>query len=491
MLKEDFGFGNDTCISNVSPNLICCINPTSACGPGKYIVGNRMSGFLTHGGVGSIWTRPNSRSGIANDRFLIIDIGNVSTQDVLYYKDVNDIDTTRKVQFEMYLYNLFRPWTPVPAKPDVEIRLVSKIDGRTLASKQSGPLADHTNPDNWIRFAGELDTQGETSVRIEIRTNAWANWGCDFLVDDIYVYQVPKSCEQEITKQVVVPSGKEFKASVVSITHATCKGAQTGKVTFKMENLGGAGYRITEVNGAQRSGAGYTTEITTPIFEVDGLRAGINTIKFTNRTCSIVRTVTITEPNQLTLTATISEPAMCSNNNKARVTLTAGGGTPPYTYIYQGVGSVTTQTSNVFTGIAPGTPTFIVKDKNGCTTVLSGVFTVTAPNPVIFTTSVTTCYSNNNNGEIAVKITQGNGGYKVKLNNNAAVVLPTNATTHTFTGLTQGSYSITVTDAYGCSSVTQVRIYPSLNSTVKITNQSCKKGKIEVTASGGNLLINY
>ena len=258
-----------------------------------------------------------------------------------------------------------------------------------------------------------------------------------------------------------------------------------------MENLGGAGYRITEVNGALRSGAGYTTEITAPTFEVDGLRPGVNTIKFSNRTCGIVRTVTITQPDELTLTATISEPAMCSNNTKARVTLTAGGGTPPYTYIYQVGGNVTTQTSNVFTGVAPGTPTFRVVDKNGCSTQLTGIFTVTTPTTVAFTTSATTCYSNNNNGEIAVKITQGNGGYKVKLNNNAAISLAAGATTHTFTGLTQGSYSVTVTDSYGCSTATQVRIYPSLNSTVKVTDQSCKKGKIEVTASGGNGTIEY
>ena len=202
----------------------------------------------------------------------------------------------------------------------------------------------------------------------------------------------------EITKQVVVPSGKEFKASVVSITHATCKGAQTGKVTFKMENLGGGSYRVS-VNGNTRSGAGYTTPTTAATFEVDGLRAGINTITFThNGSCVINRSVTITQPDELTLTATISEPAMCSNNTKARVTLTAGGGTPPYTYIYQVGGNVTTQTSNVFTGVAPGTPTFRVVDKNGCSTQLTGIFTVTTPTTVAFTTSVTTCYSNNNNG---------------------------------------------------------------------------------------------
>ncbi|ATA70070.1 T9SS type B sorting domain-containing protein [Capnocytophaga sputigena] len=491
LIKEDFASGPDTCSSNVSSAFTCSPNGSNGIGPGKYVILNKNSAYLPMGGYPSIWIKPNDHTSAGADssgRYFFVDVGNVGTGDILYHKQVNDIMPNVPIKYELYLLNLFRPGHGAKL-PDVEIRLVS--NGNTIASKQSGPLADNLNPDNWIRFAGELNPSNNTSIDIQIRTNSWANWGSDLCMDDIYVYQEAKSCEQSITKQVVVPSGKEFKASVVSITHATCKGAQTGKVTFKVENLGGAGYRISEVNGAIRSGAGYATEITAPTFEVDGLRPGVNTIKFSNRTCGIVRTVTITEPDELTLTATISEPAMCSNNTKARVTLTAGGGTPPYTYIYQVGSNVTTQTSNVFTGVAPGTPTFRVVDKNGCSTQLTGIFTVTTPTTVAFTTSATTCYSNNNNGEIAVKITQGNGGYKVKLNNNAAISLAAGATTHTFTGLTQGSYSVTVTDSYGCSSATQVRIYPSLNSTVKVTDQSCKKGKIEVTASGGNGTIEF
>jgi len=488
LIQDDFGIGEDTCSANVAPAIQC--GPGMVPTPGRYVIGSNSSLFvqshLTY------WSNANDHTNPANNksRMLMIDIGNVGNGDVLYQKTVN-IDPNRKIKYKMFVMNLEKVGMS-GALPDIKIRLINPVTNTQIGSEQDyGTIARSSNPNDWHEFSGELNPGNINQVRIEIRTKSWAGVGCDMALDDIFVYQEPNSCEQEITKQVVVPSGKEFKASVVSITHATCKGAQTGKVTFKMENLGGAGYRISEVNGAIRSGAGYATEITAPTFEVDGLRPGVNTIKFSNRTCGIVRTVTITDPDELTLTATISEPAMCSNNTKARVTLTAGGGTPPYTYIYQVGGNVTTQTSNVFTGVAPGTPTFRVVDKNGCSTQLTGIFTVTTPTTVAFTTSATTCYSNNNNGEIAVKITQGNGGYKVKLNNNAAISLAAGATTHTFTGLTQGSYSVTVTDSYGCSSATQVRIYPSLNSTVKVTDQSCKKGKIEVTASGGNGTIEY
>lgn len=484
LIQDDFGIGEDTCSANVASAIQCGPNlpPT----PGRYVIGSNSSFFVqSHL---SNWSNANDHTNPTNNksRMLMIDIGNVGNGDVLYHKTVN-IDPNRKIKYKMFVMNLEKVGMS-GALPDIKIRLVNPITNTQIGSEQDyGTIARSSNPNDWHEFSGELNPGNITQVRIEIRTKSWAGIGCDMAVDDIYVYQVPKSCEQEITKQVVVPSGKEFKASVVSQTNVTCKGLSTGKVTFNIENLHGGNYRVS-VDGTTRPGVGYTTPTTASTFEVDGLNAGVHTITFShNGNCLLTRTVTITEPDQLTLTATISEPAMCSNNNKARVTLTAGGGIPPYTYIYQDGGNTRTQTSNIFTGVAPGTPTFIVKDKNGCTTVLSGVFTVTAPNPVIFTTSVTTCYSNNSDGEIGVKINSGNGNYKVKLNNNAAISLAAGVTTHTFTGLTQGTYSLTVTDGYGCSTSTQVRIYPSLNSTVRVTHQSsCNtNAKIEVIASGG------
>ena len=491
LIEESFGSGPTTCLASIVPSNWTC-KLTGCLEEGTYAIANQAGAYPCPGWC---WRMPKDHTSNGTDaqgRFFVMNNGVVAPGGTrFYYKEVQDVVPNQPVKFKVYLYSLEKAECHSPIiRPNIQVSLVD-ASNNILARTTSGILRDNQHDLDWQEFSGELNPGAATSFRIEFRNLAVGVGGNDFAIDDIIVYQEAKSCEQEITKQVVVPSGKEFKASVVSITHATCKGAQTGKVTFKMENLGGAGYRITEVNGALRSGAGYTTEITAPTFEVDGLRPGVNTIKFSNRTCGIVRTVTITEPDQLTLTATISEPAMCSNNTKARVTLTAGGGTPPYTYIYQVGSNVTTQTSNVFTGVAPGTPTFRVVDKNGCSTQLTGIFTITTPTTVAFTTSATTCYSNNNNGEIAVKITQGNGGYKVKLNNNAAISLAAGATTHTFTGLTQGSYSVTVTDSYGCSTATQVRIYPSLNSTVKVTDQSCKKGKIEVTASGGNGTIEY
>ena len=159
---------------------------------------------------------------------------------------------------------MFRP-NHGAALPNVEIRLVA--GGNTIDSKQSGPIADNTDPDNWIRFAGELNPGSNTSIDIQIRTNAWANWGCDFVMDDIKVYQIPESCAQTITRTVVIPSGQEFKGSVLSVTNVACNGYATGKATLKVENLRGGSYMVQiSPSYIARTGAGYTTPINSNTF---------------------------------------------------------------------------------------------------------------------------------------------------------------------------------------------------------------------------------
>ena len=302
------------------------------------------------------------------------------------------------------------------------------------------------------------------------------------------------SCPQEIVKTVVIPSGQEFKSSVVSQTQASCNGLR-GKATFKLENLRGGSYQVS-VAGTTRTGTGYTTYVQSSTFEVDDLRAGTHTITFNYRpagsggkTCAVPVPVTITEPAALTLTSTVEQVAMCSNNFKARVKLTAGGGNGGYNYTYLvgGVVKAGPQSSNIFATVATGTATFEVKDSKGCVERITTV--IATPRTVSLTLQATDCYAGDSQGVVTVTITDGNGGYSVRLNNGATVSPSTTTVTHSFRGLTQGSYSVTVTDQYGCSAVSNIIIYPSLNFRVKTTQQSAcgSNAKIEVIASGSGI----
>ncbi|OSY86806.1 hypothetical protein WH52_14685, partial [Tenacibaculum holothuriorum] len=64
---------------------------------------------------------------------------------------------------------------------------------------------------------------------------------------------------------------------------------------------------------------------------------------------------------------------------------------------------------------------------------------------------------------------------------------PATATTHTFTGLTPGAYTIEVLDALGCiSAVSNHTIYDELRATSAPTAVTCNPGSIVVTATGGD-----
>ncbi|MEN2721130.1 SprB repeat-containing protein, partial [Capnocytophaga sputigena] len=221
LIQDDFGIGEDTCSANVAPAIQC--GPGMVPTPGRYVIGSNSSLFvqshLTY------WSNANDHTNPANNksRMLMIDIGNVGNGDVLYQKTVN-IDPNRKIKYKMFVMNLEKVGMS-GALPDIKIRLINPVTNTQIGSEQDyGTIARSSNPNDWHEFSGELNPGNINQVRIEIRTKSWAGVGCDMALDDIFVYQEPNSCEQEITKQVVVPSGKEFKASVVSITHATCKG---------------------------------------------------------------------------------------------------------------------------------------------------------------------------------------------------------------------------------------------------------------------------
>ena len=148
-----------------------------------------------------------------------------------------------------------------------------------------------------------------------------------------------------MTKVITIPGDREFKAEMTAKTDVTCYGTGTAKVTFKVQNIGAGNYNVV-VDG----GAPIFSNQTAGTIVIPNLSVGNHTIEFNHSgNCKVTRVVTITQPAKLTLSATITEPAMCSNGQQARVTLVANGGVPPYRYQYTvGGGAGRTQTTPIF-----------------------------------------------------------------------------------------------------------------------------------------------
>ena len=102
--------------------------------------------------------------------------------------------------------------------------------------------------------------------------------------------------------------------------------------------------------------------------EFTGLVAGNYTIVLKDALdCTMNTTVTINEPDPLTVTATLID-----DNT---ITATGAGGTGPYQYAIDGT---TFQTSGTFSNLSNGNYIITVRDANGCTATVNSSLIVTS-----------------------------------------------------------------------------------------------------------------
>ena len=137
---------------------------------------------------------------------------------------------------------------------------------------------------------------------------------------------------------------------------------------------------------------------------------------------------------------TLSGGTIATYGGTTNLTVTATGGTSPYTY-KKNNGSF--QASNIFTGVAAGTYNVTVKDANGCTSTSSIVITEPAA-PAQLVAVATAGPILCNAGTTTVTVT-GSGG------------TPAYSGTGIFT-VSAGTYAYTVTDANGATAVTTITV---------------------------------
>jgi len=145
-------------------------------------------------------------------------------------------------------------------------------------------------------------------------------------------------------------------------------------------------------------------------------------------------TVNVLSDNPITINITATQTGCSINNGTA--TANVSGGTPGYTYNWSN--SQLTQTA---TGLGAETYIVTVTDAVNCTQTQT--VTVTSNNTVTLTTSSTQTGCTTNNGTSTVLATGGITPYTYLWDNGQ--------TTQTATGLDAGAYSVTVTDANGCT----------------------------------------
>ncbi|MEQ8908424.1 MAG: PKD domain-containing protein, partial [Vicingaceae bacterium] len=215
------------------------------------------------------------------------------------------------------------------------------------------------------------------------------------------------------------------------------------------------------------------------------LSAGPYSVTVTDaNACSSVISTTVTEPNALVSSMGSSTNVNCFGGSDGAATVTANGGTTPYTYNWNN-GDNTATSSNLIAG----TYFVTITDANGC--VDSSNITITEPNLLSTTTSVNSPISCNNaaNGIASVSPSGGTAPYTYNWSQGA--------TTASISNLGPGTFLVTVTDNNQCSTVDSVTLVQPATLTTSISNAtdvscfSLADGQASVVGSGGTSPYTY
>ncbi len=247
-----------------------------------------------------------------------------------------------------------------------------------------------------------------------------------------------------------------------------CFGNSDGSITINMQG-GTAPYTYLWSNGDNTATA-------------TGLNAGIHSVVVTDAVgCTYNESFTLSDPARIAVAPVLTLPT-CNAGADGSITVSASNGTGPYTYNWN-----TGDSGPTITGLIAGTYTVTISDAGGCSVVESIV--LGEPAVLVGNATVNDISCNGSaDGSVFLSVSGGTGPYNYAWN--------TGASTNNITGLAAGGYSVTITDAAGCSIVENYTIVDPAPIGVAFTKTDilCKgatTGAIDITPSGGTAPYSY
>jgi gliding motility-associated-like protein/uncharacterized repeat protein (TIGR01451 family) len=196
--------------------------------------------------------------------------------------------------------------------------------------------------------------------------------------------------------------------------------------------------------------------------------------------CTATDQVLVTVQSSLTVQGTVT-PASCGAANGTISVSVSGNSNVSYAWTPIGTGAMRTN-------LAAGTYTVTATDNaSGCTGTATFAVGATAALDVTLIAGATSCTANT--GNIAVTITGSTAPYGVAWSGAATGTASTPTNTYTINNLPQGIYTVTVSDANGCTDWASINV-PSatpITATLNTTLANCcgQNGALDVVPSGG------
>ncbi|MFN8286003.1 MAG: gliding motility-associated C-terminal domain-containing protein [Chitinophagales bacterium] len=259
-------------------------------------------------------------------------------------------------------------------------------------------------------------------------------------------------------------------------TNISCNAGSNGAIDITVTNAQGAPTYNWNNNA-------YTTE------DLSGVPAGTYNITVTDASsCTQTATFTLTQPAALTLNAPNLTNISCFGGNNGSITANPAGGTGSYSYSWS-PGSGNAQT---YGSLIAGNYNVVVTDANSCT--VSAAYSVTEPATALVITNaavVNLQCNGGTTGSITITATGGTGAYTYSWSHNLSL---NNAQA---SGLSAGSYSVSITDANACSvsgSYTITQPSAIVFGGANVTDVSCANstdGVATVNFAGGTGTFTY
>ena len=279
-----------------------------------------------------------------------------------------------------------------------------------------------------------------------------------------------KGCEA--TNEVTLTGPTEVVASITDANDPLCFGDANGSLT--VEYAGGTpNYDIQWTNGIPITNYPMLTHQQT------GLASGCYTVIITDaNNCAATAYQCITDAAIVEISISTITDVTCQGFCDGTADAVSTGGVGTHTYLWSN-GETTSSVSN----LCAATYTVTTTDANGCYATTELV--ITEPFTLATTTTLThaSCYSNCD-GAIGVEVSGGVTPYNYAWSNTLI--------TKDQTDLCEGTYTLTITDNYGCSaSITETLLEPvetiivTSNTLLSTCGQADGEGEIVVTQGIG------
>lgn len=192
-------------------------------------------------------------------------------------------------------------------------------------------------------------------------------------------------------------------------------------------------------------------------YSFNGLESGTYTVSVEDSTgCGYIEEVTIIAEDKYTIDTFTTGTTCNLNNGLVRVEVSEGYDLPLTYSIDNEQTTVTVLTAVTFTNISSGTHTVRVTDALGC--VQTNQVSIASSIPILFSLFPINC-NGGDNGSITALISSGTPPYTFNWTDN----IPGNPQQIEVTGLTNGTYGVSIVDANGCSSYQETSIQCDTN----------------------------